>query len=152
IAGHLEGRVFTVTSEHVSIGRESTNEISISEDLSVSGHHCGIQKEAEGFRLVDMGSDAGTFVNGLPVKTHLLQTGDMIRIGETVFRFEDFETEFVSAPTSVMFDGTIDVSKSMVVRQPEVSLELLPQGTQFRRDLKTLIEISTVIHSMRALY
>jgi transcriptional regulator with GAF, ATPase, and Fis domain len=56
-------------------------------DPSVSRQHCSIQPAADGFRIRDLGSNNGTFVNGKRIEEYLLADGDKIRIGDTLLSF-----------------------------------------------------------------
>ena len=73
VAGPLKGATFTLTEEDLSIGREASNRLSIT-DLALSRRHCIINKEAEHFKLCDLDSLNGTFVGGVPIKERLLNT------------------------------------------------------------------------------
>jgi pSer/pThr/pTyr-binding forkhead associated (FHA) protein len=77
IAGPLEGGDYSITQE-ISVGRERSNAISV-EDRMLSRHHCLIRMEESEFRIRDLGSSNGTYVNGLPVVAHALKDGDQIR-------------------------------------------------------------------------
>jgi len=63
IAGPLEGAVFRLPTEDVSVGRLASNQLCVG-DPSVSREHCLIRYEKDGFRIRDLGSNNGTFVNG----------------------------------------------------------------------------------------
>ena len=49
---------------------------------------CRIDRHARGFRISDLGSSNGTYVNGKRITTHELQTGDVIKIGATLLQFQ----------------------------------------------------------------
>lgn len=69
------------------IGRDADNDIVVSND-SVSSHHAKIQLEPDGaFRITDLGSNNGTFVNGAKATSSPLADGDVIDLGEVQFRF-----------------------------------------------------------------
>ncbi len=53
------------------------------DDPRVSRTHCQVQVEGGELVLLDRGSTGGTFVNGEKINQHVLQPGDVIRIGET---------------------------------------------------------------------
>jgi transcriptional regulator with GAF, ATPase, and Fis domain len=84
--GPLKGNCYTLAQPEISIGRVSSNDISI-ENLSVSRRHCVISRAGAAFRIRDLDSHNGTFVNGSPVSEHLLNDGDRIDIGECAFVF-----------------------------------------------------------------
>ena len=60
----------------------------------ISRRHAEIKKEGKGYRLVDLASRNGTFVNGTRLlgEGHWLQTGDRIELaqGQVVLRFEEW--------------------------------------------------------------
>ena len=66
----------------INIGRSRDNHI-IVDDVSVSRHHLQLRLRLGRFWLFDTQSQSGTFVNGVRVKEHILQAGDVIRIGGT---------------------------------------------------------------------
>ena len=71
----------------VTIGRGLESDIRI-KDIKASRRHCQVVKTPEGFKLVDLGSGNGTFVNGIQVKEQPLKPGDKIQVGQTVIVFE----------------------------------------------------------------
>jgi hypothetical protein len=77
-----EGKLkkFEITEDFLFIGRTSQNHIRIS-DPDASGQHCQIIKTEKGFRLIDLGSQTGTYLRGKKVKQADLSEGDVIRIG-----------------------------------------------------------------------
>ena len=86
IAGPLQGAVFQLPAEEVSVGRLASNQLCVG-DPSVSRQHCLILPVDQGFQIRDLGSNNGTFVNGKRVQECVVSEGDKIRIGDTVFRF-----------------------------------------------------------------
>src|SRR5918998_689191 len=86
VAGPLKGRIFLLADDDTSVGRESANQVCLS-DPSVSRRHCLIKKENGEFKISDLESLNGTFVNDLPVKERVLAHGDSVRIGDHVFSF-----------------------------------------------------------------
>ena len=82
-----DGSTLEIGEEPVTIGRLSECDISI-EDPNVSRRHAEIRRDGDGFRLVDLGSTNGTRVNGLPVRDHVLASGDVVTVGVTSVRFE----------------------------------------------------------------
>jgi diguanylate cyclase (GGDEF)-like protein len=86
-AGPGLGRRFTITQESVSIGRESDCSLYLA-DGSVSRLHAQIDPRPDGsFRLTDLNSRNGTFVNGARIARAVLKDGDYVQMGDCVFRF-----------------------------------------------------------------
>ena len=87
-------------------GRESACDWQI-KDVSVSRRHCRIACEGDRFRLEDLGSHNGTFVNDLPVARRLLEHGDRIRIGNAFFVFLINETDDALFTDARFDDGAL---------------------------------------------
>jgi len=87
MAGTYLGQVFQLSGPAV-IGRDPANPIPLDRDTTASRRHAQLTPEGAGYRLQDLGSSNGTFVNGAKVTEVLLQPGDEVAIGGTRFRFE----------------------------------------------------------------
>lgn len=87
ISGPYAGHTFVI-DRNVSIGRESTRDIALSLDNSVSRDHAHIAIEDGAYVLYDDGSTNGTHVNNARITQHQLVQGDIVQIGSTKFRFE----------------------------------------------------------------
>ncbi len=92
LQGDLAGKRFAVAGAPVTFGRDEGNDI-VLDDLSASRLHAELRQEADGYVLADRGSSNGTWVNGAPVTTHRLRSGDEIQIGDQTFRFEMSDAE-----------------------------------------------------------
>ena len=86
IKGTDEGKQFELGGAAAGVGRESGNRIRLT-DTEASRRHAEFRPTKDGFRLADVGSANGTFVNGQPIKDVLLRPGDQIQIGQTVLVF-----------------------------------------------------------------
>ena len=76
-------------SSAVEVGRALENEIQLEEDEFASSKHARLTPQRDGVWVEDIGSTNGTFVNGVRVKkSRRLEPGDVIRIGESDFRYE----------------------------------------------------------------
>ena len=158
MAGPLEGANFSLTEDEISIGRDTSNQILI-DDLSVSRRHCLIQRAAGQFKITDLNSHNGTFVNDLPTQERSLEHGDRIRVGKSLFLFLTDEDGAVPLTGEVHLDDRKLVSTSTVQLRVEDALYLRPEKlllglaptARVARDLSALLKISTAINSIRSL-
>ena len=79
-------RAITLTQAIVNIGRSDENTIMV-EDAFVSRHHAQLRLRNGVYLLFDVDSKSGTFVNDVAVREHRLQSGDVIRLGNTKLIF-----------------------------------------------------------------
>jgi pSer/pThr/pTyr-binding forkhead associated (FHA) protein len=78
---------FLLEKTSVTLGRATINEI-VLPDTKVSRHHARIERGETGLTLMDLGSTNGTFLNGRRTTSSVLTPGDVIQLGDTLFRFE----------------------------------------------------------------
>jgi pSer/pThr/pTyr-binding forkhead associated (FHA) protein len=88
IGGPVRGQRFTVEKAYYRIGSNADNDLRISGDAYVSGHHAALRYEQGSLFFADQGSRNGSFVNdrrvaGSPV---VVRQGDHLRLGESVFQ------------------------------------------------------------------
>jgi adenylate cyclase len=81
-----ELKSFFLTKDAVTVGKLSTNDFPLN-DNSVSRNHCKFVKTKSGYKVQDLGSTNGTYVNGKKVKDKVLSEGDTITIGRTMLNF-----------------------------------------------------------------
>ena len=75
-----------LTGRATLIGRRETADISLTENAASSAHT--LLFVAGGKHLLrDLNSRTGTFVNGVKVHEHSLESGDVLKAGETTFRY-----------------------------------------------------------------
>jgi pSer/pThr/pTyr-binding forkhead associated (FHA) protein len=71
------------------VGRGAENPVRLDGDDFVSSRHAVLEPRPDGLWVEDLGSTNGTFVNGARVTTaRLLQSGDVVRIGQTDLQVE----------------------------------------------------------------
>jgi len=83
IAGPLEGATFALSDE-VSIGHDPCSSIAIP-DATLAALHCAVRKQDNRFQIQVPEESGVVLVNGLPVSSRLLEDGDEIKIGTSVF-------------------------------------------------------------------
>lgn len=98
LAGPDEGKIFSLGTETLLLGRSRATETHLT-DPHVSRVHCQIIPENKKFVVVDFDSASGTFVNGQEVERHVLAVGDLVRIGATHLQYvEEPDGAPASAP------------------------------------------------------
>ncbi len=83
-SGPTAGSEYPLTKDLTSLGRQSTCDVQIIDNMS-SRVHCQIRRDGKLFSLVDLGSRNGTQLNGKKIAERLLFYGDKIRVGEVEF-------------------------------------------------------------------
>lgn len=73
------GKHIALTKPVINIGRRTENQVVLNHP-KVSRTHAQIRLKEGRFVLFDVGSKSGTNVDGIPVKQHILQPGDVITI------------------------------------------------------------------------
>lgn len=91
-------KVYEIKEDVITIGRVNENHIAIRDPRS-SRKHCKIVRTPQGFKVFDLKSRNGIFLNGKPVEEEDLQSGDKIEIGDTVILFEG-EAALAEEPSS----------------------------------------------------
>jgi regulator of replication initiation timing len=72
---------FSLDADVIGVGRLGDNSIVIDNDY-ISGHHARLLREpGGGYRIFDLNSNNGTYVNDRLISEHILQHGETIRFG-----------------------------------------------------------------------
>jgi adenylate cyclase len=116
-----EVKVFFLAKDSVVIGKLPDNDIEL-KDNTISRQHCRLQRTAKGFKLSDLNSTNGCYVNGRRVQSKTLEVGDKITIGRTTL-------SFLARDKHEGYRDTDDQRISMMVPLEE----LLPAGKPPRR-------------------
>ena len=156
LSGPRQGEIFVLTEEEVFIGREPTNQIAVL-DATASRRHCSIYKQGQQFHLRDRESRNSTIVNGVQVSDHVLQPGDEIRVGQSLFVFREAGSDSYAPKTVQHYDS--DTPNSTIVLRQEDTLYLRPPRTgqdlpateRTVRDLKVLLNFSRTVNAVRDL-
>jgi len=70
----------------VTVGKLSGNDLQLG-DNSVSRNHCKFVRTKNSYKIIDLGSTNGTYVNGKRITDKKLEVGDNITIGRTILKF-----------------------------------------------------------------
>lgn len=86
--GGFEGMTFPLEAEETLIGRNPNTDITLL-DEGISREHAIVLYDAaaDRYAVEDLQSTNGTKVNGKRVRSAVLQPGDTLQIGSTIFEF-----------------------------------------------------------------
>lgn len=86
IQGPARGkRIWLKENQCIEIGRVSTADFSIPADTHLSRRHLLLDSTKNGFRIRDVGSSNGTFLNDVRILVQELKSGDTVRAGLSIF-------------------------------------------------------------------
>jgi pSer/pThr/pTyr-binding forkhead associated (FHA) protein len=113
------GRIFPLKGVVHEIGRASSCDIDLTDNLKASRIHARIEKDRDGWWVVDLNSTNGTFVNKEKIKTRKLEAGDEITIGDSHLIFlkeeedkpdkDDVSTEFEQPRINIRIQDDAEV-------------------------------------------
>jgi hypothetical protein len=152
LADPIQGTVFHLGAEEVTIGRQSSSQLCIG-DISVSRQHCLIRPAGDGFQIQDLRSNNGTFVNGRRVDESALAHGDKIRIGDTVLVFSEEEDESAEQNLTLPDNGLI--ARSLIQTSVQESADTairrlfvsIPQNSGFATRARSFLKIGARLNA-----
>ena len=116
LQGRDKGKRYDLRSEPLSLGRDASNGIQVS-DSEVSRRHAEIRQDDQGYLLVDLASSNGSFVNGEQAAERRLINGDRVQLGRTLFLFTDAdERSDANLVHDVDIVGHGDIEGSRIVK------------------------------------
>jgi len=93
VKGNLSGKTWFVTSKTLSVGRDPSNTIHVTDHETISTSHFQVYKYNGWFAISDLGSRIGTYLNGKRLRKHdmnYLWMGCRITIGKDDGSYTDF--------------------------------------------------------------
>lgn len=121
IDGDDKGKEVELKTTRCSGGRSIINDLVLS-DKSVSGTHFEIAVRDDGYRLRDLSSRNGTFVNDLQIREVYLKPGVVFRAGQSTIQFQP-TTDIVEIALSKKDRFDQVVGGSPIMRECFASLE-----------------------------
>ena len=133
----LRQRLFEVESRNLAalaggqsqirIGRDPDNDL-VFESRLVSKHHAVLERTPDGFRLRDLRSTHGTYVNGDRIQSALLPSGSEVQIADETFRFDSSALHRSIEPRGMRVDvsniGRVVAGGKQLLH--DISLSILP--------------------------
>ncbi len=121
VEGPLTDQEFVIPDgDRVIVGRYEIYDL-IVPDPSISRKHFAVEKRADGFYIVDLGSLNGTQLNGHRVSTAKLEQDDRIAAGETVLAFHEASSSAAAAAPAA--DAEVEsISDDDIILDPDASL------------------------------
>jgi transcriptional regulator with AAA-type ATPase domain len=95
VAGADVGKVVELAQPSIMIGRTGAD-LTVN-DPKVSGLHCELRLQADGYRIRDLGSTNGTHVKGVRIVDGFIPPGSTIQIGKSAVVFDPLD-DSVSVP------------------------------------------------------
>ncbi len=112
--GPTPGQIFELNSNEVSIGRDISNDIVIN-DAEVSRNHARLILERDRYKIEDLNSTNGTYIDGQRlIGPHLLAIGEIIMFGDNVGMIFDGEP----AMADVTVQSPVDLGMTPVSAIP----------------------------------
>lgn len=84
----VKGRSFPLRGQRIVLGRADACDVVLS-DSSISSEHARLSLDGDGWRVANLLSTNGTFVNDKRVSNDVLRHGDRLRLGRVEFIFQE---------------------------------------------------------------
>src|SRR5262245_2557079 len=90
--GPLAGKQFILFRDTTVLGSSPKSDVYLFKDAAIEPRHAVIYNRGGRFEIEDCQTPEGTYVNGIPITRHWLQSGEQIVMGKTVLEFALKET------------------------------------------------------------
>ena len=126
--GPLAGTEIPVQGYEMTMGRSKKADIYIPDD-KLSRKHAKISRVGQGYRLIDLDSRNGTYVNGVRVLEHPLNSFDVVELGKSKIKFLILDLDMggleKGGPIRVI-DGGVQTKSIQLVADPQPPQESAP--------------------------
>ena len=121
-------RPIPLGAPQISLGRHPNNTVVLNHP-QVSAYHARLQQVQGGYRIVDVGSTNGVYVNALRVTNQLLKPGDEVRIGPFKLTYTGTQLTQQDESNSVRIDAVhlIKRGNKHVVLLNDISIAIPPR-------------------------
>lgn len=130
-----ELKTFYLNKKTVGAGKLSGNDLQLN-DNSVSRNHCEFVKAKDTYKIVDLNSTNGTYVNGKRITEKKLEEGDTITIGRTIIKFMMVkDKEGITDVDDQKISMVLPLSENLLVKEEK---KLETENLQFLTSLTAL--------------
>ncbi len=137
LSGVLEGKIFDLLEERITLGRGLDNMIRL-EDGTISHHHALLIADGADYVLRDLNSTNGTRVNGLRIVETKLHNGDTVRLGSVEMRFES-DVKKASQPLPPVRTGVDLAQAGTAATKPASFTSVSPFGSKATKKRSAVI-------------
>lgn len=142
--GPKAGQELLLQTFEITLGRSKKADIFLDDD-KLSRLHSKLTRVGTGYRLIDLSSRNGTYVNGIRILEHPLKTLDEIQIGASKIKFylQDMGASDRSESV-VLLDpvaSTISTSHS-IERTDSLELDVVPEKPRLPPETTSTVEIA----------
>ncbi len=85
--GPLAGKQFILFKDTTVLGSSPKADIYLFKDDAIEPRHATVVNRGGRFEIEDCNTPDGTYVNGIPIRSHVLSDGDQVVLGKTVLEF-----------------------------------------------------------------
>jgi hypothetical protein len=86
-AGPLSGKQFVLYKNPTVLGSSPKADVYLFKDAAIEPRHALIHNRGGRFEIEDCNTPDGTYVNGVPVSSQILKSGDQVVLGKTALEF-----------------------------------------------------------------
>ncbi len=134
----------------ITAGRGTTNTLVVN-DPRVSRVHARLEFTPQGYRILDAGSQNGTWVNGNRVQTAILRDGDVVQLGATrlTYREDEDASSVIVSPAKLDPESTNEFTLTEVGRRAPEDAPPADLAERFHRVAELMRAISGAVGSDR---
>jgi uncharacterized membrane protein len=154
-SGADAGRTYVLDTDEVTLGRADSSGIRF-DDPTVSRMHAVLRRDGRAVYLDDLGSSAGTLLNGVRLTgPRRLRTGDVIALAGVLLRFDDQSSASATQPMAAQVRYDIGRQEAGVINNVARDQYLIQQRESFLRAVagtrtkaRFLIAVSFVLYAV----
>lgn len=125
-----------------TLGRSAGCDLPI-ENIAVSRRHCTITRVSDDFRLDDLKSHNGTFINGSRIESQILKHGDRIDLG-------NLQTLFLLQEDEENYEMKVEIDDGSLVTNSSVRIFPHQDTADFSSDLNTIVKLGKAINEVKS--